>query len=325
MIGRSSITSGSFVDDDGSSVCGLGSTFLVCMLFIMLVMVAHQTDEDRSEEHEDEGLKEGDEEFQERDQHGSDAADDGNTGDDARRAAFMHEGRSEQEQGREQDVSADHVGEEADGQCHGLDEDTGKLDDEDHRDDDQQELGPLGQAAGEVVEPAQDAEFTETVNLDHHETHQRKGDRDVDVAGGGSADHCPVIVTHGELPDDVLNVGQWNEAQQVHHQDEEEHGHEEREVLPGVLLAHDGFEHDVSEIEGDDLDQLADATFGDVSVISIALGAGLDRLGRAGQEDQQQHHAQKHGHHLHRDGSDDPDVEKFLVKNMPERGVELTG
>ena len=74
-------TSGSFLDDNGPSVCGL-CALLVCVFVVVLVMVAHQADEDRGEEHEDEGLKEGDEEFQEGDQHGSDAADDGNAGDD---------------------------------------------------------------------------------------------------------------------------------------------------------------------------------------------------------------------------------------------------
>ena len=189
MIGRGLITSGSFVDDDGSSVCGLGSAFLVGMLFIMLFVVAHQTDEDRGEEHEDEGLQKRDEKLEERDQNGCDATAHGHSGDDSTRAAFGHEGRAKQQERGQEDMSADHVREESNGEGHRLDEDAGELDHEDHGDHDQQELGSLGQAAGEVVKPTQDAELAEAVDLNHHETHQCEGDRDVDVARGLSLIH----------------------------------------------------------------------------------------------------------------------------------------
>ena len=61
---------GSVGGDRLQIVTRLGSSLLLLVLFVV-----HETDEDRREEHEDEGLQEGHEQFEERQKDGEDPAD----------------------------------------------------------------------------------------------------------------------------------------------------------------------------------------------------------------------------------------------------------
>ena len=304
------------------------------MMFVLmiLIVVAHQADEDRGEEHKDECLQECDEEFHEGDQDRSPGTDQRDCGDCARRSPPNHEVGTEKQQSREQDMATDHVCKQADGQSNRLDEDTRKFDHKDDRNDQKQELGSLGQAAREVVQPTEDSQLTETVDLNQHETDDRQAECNVDIAGRCATNHRKVIIKgHPEDgragedgADDVLNIGKGNHSQKIHSENEEKQGQEKRQVPLGVLLAHDGFNHHISEVDDDRLDHLTEAAFGDVALIAFGISTSLNLCCGSAQEQEQQNRSQHHGRHLHGEVTNDADIEEFFVKNMPEWGVCLT-
>ena len=98
------------------------------LVLVLVLLMAHEAEEHGGEEHEDERLEEGDEEFEEGQGDGEGAGREADAGPG--HALEPHEGRQHDDRG-EQDVAAHHVREEADRESDRLDEDAGELDRDD--------------------------------------------------------------------------------------------------------------------------------------------------------------------------------------------------
>ena len=113
---------------------------IVPVLMIMLFVVIHQGDKDRCQEHKDERLQEGDKQLEDHDGHAADDADKRHGPLD--QDALVPDHADEHEQGRQQDVTGGHVGEQTHGKRHGLDEDlTEELDRNNERPDEHRRIG----------------------------------------------------------------------------------------------------------------------------------------------------------------------------------------
>lgn len=88
----------------------------VVSVLVTMIFVRHQADEDRREEHEHEGLQQRDKDFEQRDQHPADRADNGHCTHSKPTEPRLRGECAEGCEHNEQYVPCHHVGKQANGQ-----------------------------------------------------------------------------------------------------------------------------------------------------------------------------------------------------------------
>jgi enoyl reductase-like protein len=113
--------------------------------------------------------------------------------------------------------------------------------------------------------------------------------------------------------DELLHVGERDEAEQVERQDEEEEREEEREVEVRGGLAEQRLQHALAEPLHDDLDDLRDAALREVAVRALRGRAGRDAA-RGDREHRERDHRGRHDR-------DDAELEVAETEEFAERGL----
>ena len=101
----------------------------------LFLLMSHQADKDSGQEHENKGLQNSHENFEECDQNRANAADDGDAADGKYAQASLDGHRTEHRQGDQKRVTSDHVGKEPNRQGCGLYKEAEKFNNEDDRND----------------------------------------------------------------------------------------------------------------------------------------------------------------------------------------------
>lgn len=253
------------------------------VILIFVLFMTHEADEDGREEHEDESLKEGDEEFEEGQGHGEAAGCDAHA-EPSPTSRFQtklgHGGKHDD--GGEQDMAAHHVGEEADGEGHRLDKHAGKFNREDDRNHEPKALGAFRESASQVIKPTDETEFAEGVDLNSHKRKQREARGHVDIRGCGSPEE--------ELmqAEELLKILEREQAHQVQHQNEEKDREEEWKPATGLLFSENRLDHLISKINHNDFNDLREAATRDVSLIALTVATGANSTGGEHQTEYQE-------------------------------------
>ena len=269
--------------------------------------MGHLPDEHRCEEHEDEGLKEGDEQFKETDWNRRDDGENGNRarGEPVLRSHHRHgaEGCDHGQEG----MPGHHVGEEADCKRHRLDEQPEQFD----RQHDRQQVERC--ATGKVAHPAFDTQRSEALILNGDEGQQRQTERHGEIRCRRASKEHSTFLGSIESSERVLQIEHRNQAEQIAGEDEEEEGQQEGQESIRVL-AENRANRILDEVHRNDLDELRQVPLGEVAIRGQIFRPSLDGGSSTKQDCQTDEPCNDQRDHMHGQRTVNP-VE-FLIDDM---------
>ena len=135
-----------------------------------------------------------------------------------------------------------------------------------------------GAAAGQVREIPLHAKRPETLVLNGHEGDTGQPKRDTEVGCRGSSEDGPHLLSFNCRPKGMLHIEKWDEAHQIAGQNEEEERQQQWCEFSRFFLECRA-NRVLHQEEREDLDELRDASLGEISIHPLAFVACRDRLG----------------------------------------------